>query len=161
MARIATQKITPFLWFDKEAEEAVNFYVSIFKDSKINGSSRYTESGPGPAGSVMTISFRLDGCEFVALNGGPHYKITPGVSFVVNCETQEEVDHFWEALSEGGRKQQCGWLQDKFGVSWQIAPTLIGELMTSGDSRRKGNLMKAIFQMTKPDIATMKKAYES
>ena len=160
MAKVAAQKITPFLWFDKEAEEAVNLYVSIFKNAKINGLSRYTKSGPGPAGSVMTISFRLDGCEFVALNGGPHYKITPGVSFVVNCETQEEVDHFWEALSEGGKKQQCGWLQDKFGVSWQIVPTLIGELMTSGDARRQGNLMKAIFQMTKPDIAAMKEAYE-
>ena len=130
MAKVAAQKITPFLWFDKEAEEAVNLYVSIFKNSKINGLSRYTESGPGPAGSVMTISFRLDGCEFVALNGGPHYKITPGVSFVVNCETQEEVDHFWEALSEGGKVemplQEMFWggyfgsLADRFGIRWMF-----------------------------------------
>jgi len=154
------QKITPFLWFDNQAEAAVNFYTSIFKNSKALGVSRYGEAGPGPKGSVMTVAFELAGQEFIALNGGPQFKFTEAISFVVNCETQEEVDEFWEKLSEGGKKIQCGWLKDKYGVSWQIVPTVLGELMQSGDAARSQRVMQALLQMTKIDIEGLKKAYE-
>jgi predicted 3-demethylubiquinone-9 3-methyltransferase (glyoxalase superfamily) len=123
------QKITPFLWFDTQAEEAANFYVSVFKKAKINGISRYGEAGPGPAGSVMVAQFQIEGQEFLALNGGPMFTFSPATSFVVNCETQEEVDYYWEKLSEGGKTDQCAWLADKFGVTWQILPTVLSTLM--------------------------------
>ena len=129
------QKITPFLWFDTQAEEAMNFYVSVFKNSKVIGLSRYGEAGPGPKGSVMTAAFELEGQKFTALNGGPHYKITPAISFVVPCETQDDVDYYWDKLSTGGSIQQCGWLQDKYGVSWQIVPTILMELMMDKDEK--------------------------
>lgn len=127
------QKITPFLWFDDKAEEAVNFYTSIFKNSKIVNITRYGEVGPGPKGTVMIGTFQLDGQEFIALNGGPHFTFSEAISFLVNCETQEEVDELWEKLSEGGEKVECGWLKDKYGVSWQIVPTVLGEMMNDPD----------------------------
>jgi predicted 3-demethylubiquinone-9 3-methyltransferase (glyoxalase superfamily) len=154
------QKITPFLWFDNNAEEAMNFYISIFKNSKILGVSRYGEAGPGPKGTVMTAKFQLDGQEFLALNGGPHFKFTEAISFLVNCETQEEVDEFWEKLSEGGEKSQCGWLKDKYGLSWQIVPTVLGELMQDKDPEKSQRVMRAMLQMNKIDIQTLKQAYE-
>ena len=123
------KKITPFLWFDDKAEEAMNFYVSIFKNSKVGSVTRYGEAGPGPKGSVMTATFTLDGQDFIALNGGPHFKFTEAISFSVDCKTQEEVDQFWEKLSEGGQKSRCGWLKDKYGLSWQIVPTVLSELL--------------------------------
>jgi predicted 3-demethylubiquinone-9 3-methyltransferase (glyoxalase superfamily) len=130
------QKITPFLWFDDKAEEAANFYVSIFKNSSIGSITRYGEAGPGPKGTVMIITFQLDGQEFIALNGGPHFTFTEAISLVVNCETQQEVDELWEKLSEGGAKNQCGWLKDKYGVSWQIVPTVLGRLMQDKDAEK-------------------------
>ncbi len=154
------QKITPFLWFDNNAEEAMNYYTSIFKDSKIGNVSRYGDAGPGPKGSVMVASFSLNGQEFTALNGGPMYKFTNAISFVVNCETQEEIDHYWDALSAGGRVIQCGWLTDKFGLSWQIVPTMLGDLMGKGDAEKSNRMMKALMGMVKLDIAGLKKAYE-
>jgi predicted 3-demethylubiquinone-9 3-methyltransferase (glyoxalase superfamily) len=154
------QKITPFLWFDDNAEEAVNFYVSIFKHSKIISLHRYGEAGPGPKGTVMTANFELDGQEFIALNGGPHYKLSPAVSFYVNCETQEEVDELWDKLSAGGQTLQCGWLTDKYGVTWQIIPTILGELLQSKDAEKSQRAMKAMMQMVKIDIARLKQAYE-
>jgi predicted 3-demethylubiquinone-9 3-methyltransferase (glyoxalase superfamily) len=154
------QRITPFLWFDNQAEEAVNFYTSIFKNSKILIITRYGEAGPGPKGSVMTVAFQLDGQEFVALNGGPHFKFTEAISFVVNCETQQEVDEFWEKLSDGGGKVQCGWLKDKYGLSWQIVPTVLVELLQSADAARTERVMNALLQMKKIDIEGLKKAYE-
>ena len=154
------QKITPFLWFDNQAEEAVNFYTSIFKNSKVGKVSRYGDAGPGPKGAVLTASFVLDGQEFIALNGGPKYKFTPAISFVVPCETQQEIDHYWSKLSAGGRTDQCGWLADKFGVSWQVVPTLLGQLMSDKDSQKSERVMKALLQMTKLDIDALKSAYE-
>jgi predicted 3-demethylubiquinone-9 3-methyltransferase (glyoxalase superfamily) len=158
------QKITPFLWYDDKAEEAANFYVSIFKNSKINGITRYGEEGEKaagrPKGTVMTVEFQLDGQEFVALNGGPHFKFTEAVSFVVNCETQEEIDEFWEKLSAGGAKSRCGWLKDKYGLSWQVVPTVLGELFQSGDAEKRERVMKAMLQMDKLDLKTLKQAYE-
>ena len=154
------QKITPFLWFDDNAEEAMNFYVSIFRNSRIVSVTRYGEAGPGAKGSVMTGKFQLDGQEFVALNGGPHFKFTEAVSFVVNCETQEEVDEFWEKLSEGGEKSQCGWLKDKYGLSWQIVPTILFEMLQDKDPEKSQRVMKAMLQMKKLDIPTLKQAYE-
>ncbi len=151
-------KITPFLWFNDNAEEAMNFYVSIFKDSKTVSVSRYGEAGPGPKGSVMTASFQLAGQNFVALNGGPKYKFTPAISFVVNCESQQEVDHFWEKLSAGGREDQCGWLTDKFGLSWQIVPTVLMNLLQDKDAARAKRVMSAMLQMKKIDIAALKRA---
>src|SRR2546430_707284 len=145
------QKITPFLWFDDKAEEAANFYVSIFKNSKIDGIARYGEEGAQasgrPAGTVMTVEFQLDGQEFIALNGGPHFKFSEAISFVVNCETQEEVDKFWEKLSAGGEKSRCGWLKDKYGLSWQIVPTVLGEMMKDKDAAKSKRVMKAMRQM--------------
>jgi len=153
------QKITTFLWFDNNAEEAVNFYTSIFKDSKITNMSRYSEAGPGPAGSVMVANFTLNGQEFLALNGGPMYKFTEAVSFVVNCENQEEIDYYWDKLTAGGSEVQCGWLKDKFGLSWQVVPTAIGKLM-SGDPVRSGRVATALYKMIKIDIAQLQKAYD-
>ena len=153
------QKITPFLWFDDQAEEAANFYVSIFSNSKIVTVARYGEVGPGPKGSVMTVVFQLDGQEFIALNGGPQFKFTEAISFVVNCETQEEVDELWEKLSEDGVKVQCGWLKDKYGVSWQIVPTILGEMVSDPDPVRSQRVMRAMLQMKKIDIDRLKKAY--
>src|ERR671919_3241398 len=143
------QKITPFLWFDNNAEEAMNFYVSIFKNSKVQTVSRYGEAGPGPAGTVMTAEFELEGQEFVALNGGPRFKFTEAISFVVNCETQEEVDHFWEKLSAGGQEVQCGWLKDRFGVSWQVVPTVLVEMLQDKDRERSSRVMAAMLKMKK------------
>jgi predicted 3-demethylubiquinone-9 3-methyltransferase (glyoxalase superfamily) len=158
------QKITPFLWFDDKAEEAANFYVSIFKNSKIVSIARYGEAGEQaagrPKGTVMTVEFQLDGQEFVALNGGPHFKFTEAISLVVNCETQEEVDEFWEKLAAGGEKSRCGWLKDKYGLSWQVVPTVLGELFQSKDAEKSERVMKAMLQMDKLDIKTLKQAYE-
>jgi predicted 3-demethylubiquinone-9 3-methyltransferase (glyoxalase superfamily) len=154
------QKITPFLWFDGEAEEAMRFYVSIFKNSRIVGVSRYGDAGPGPKGTVMVAKFELDGQEFLALNGGPQFTFSPAVSFVVNCETQGEVDDYWDKLSAGGEKQQCGWLKDKYGLSWQIVPTILGEMMQDKDAGKSQRVMKAMLQMTKIDIKSLQEAYE-
>lgn len=154
------QKITPFLWFHDKAEEAMEFYVSIFKNSKIKKITRYGKGSPGPEGSVMIASGELFGQEFAILNGGPHFTITPAISFVVNCETEEEVDTYWEKLSAGGRQDQCGWLTDKYGVSWQIVPTIISELMSDPDAEKTGRVMKAILQMKKLDIQKLKDAYQ-
>ena len=154
------QKITPFLWFDANAEEAVNFYTSIFKDSKIVSVSRYGEAGPGQVGTVITSTFTLHGQEFMALNGGPHFKFTEAISFFVNCETQEEVDELWEKLSEGGEEGQCGWLKDKFGVSWQIVPTALGTLLGDEDAEKSKRVMEAMLQMHKIDVEKLKQAYE-
>jgi predicted 3-demethylubiquinone-9 3-methyltransferase (glyoxalase superfamily) len=154
------QKITPFLWFDNQAEEAVHFYTSIFRNSKVVSVSRYGEAGPGPKGSVMTVNFQLDGQEFVALNGGPHFKFSEAISFVVNCETQKEVDEFWEKLSEGGEKVQCGWLKDKYGLSWQVVPTVLVEMLQDKDPEKSKRVMEAMLQMKKIDIKGLKQAYE-
>jgi predicted 3-demethylubiquinone-9 3-methyltransferase (glyoxalase superfamily) len=154
------QKITPFLWYDDKAEEAMNFYVSIFKNSKRGRISRYGEAGPGPKGTVMVATFQLEGQEFIALNGGPQFKFTEAISMVVNCETQEEVDAFWEKLSEGGAKGQCGWLKDKYGLSWQIVPTVLGELMSDPDPEKSKRVMNAMLQMKKLDISGLKRAYD-
>ncbi len=154
------QKITPFLWFDGKAEEAMNFYTSIFKNSKIGRISRYGEGGPGEKGTVMTASFQLEGQEFMALNGGPLFKFSPAISFFINCQTQEEVDELWEKLSAGGQKERCGWLKDKFGVSWQIIPTVLGELLQHKDAQKAKRVMDAMLQMDKIDIASLKRAAE-
>ena len=154
------QKITPFLWFDGNAEEAVHFYTSIFKNSKIVGMSRYGEAGPGLKGSVMVAQFLLNGQEFTALNGGPQFKFTEAVSFLVNCETQAEVDELWEKLSAGGEQSQCGWLKDKFGLSWQIVPTALGQMMQDKDPKKSASVMRAMLQMKKLDIAALRRAYE-
>jgi predicted 3-demethylubiquinone-9 3-methyltransferase (glyoxalase superfamily) len=153
------QKITPFLWFDHEAEEAAQFYVSIFKNSKINAVTRYGESGPGPKGTAMTVAFELDGIKFTALNGGPAFKFTEAISFVVHCENQQEVDEFWQKLSAGGKEVQCGWLKDKFGLSWQIVPDALVEMMKDQDAARKERVTKAMMKMVKIDIAGLEAAY--
>ena len=153
------QKITPFLWFDGNAEEAMRFYVSIFRNSKVGSITRYGDAGPGPKGTVMVVTFQLDGQEFIALNGGPQFTFSPAISLVVNCETQGEVDAFWEKLSEGGEKLQCGWLRDKYGLSWQIVPTVLGEMMQDKDEEKSQRVMKAMLQMNKIDIARLKQAY--
>src|ERR1044072_3559058 len=154
------QKITTFLWFDNNAEEAVNFYVSVFKNSRILGTSYYGDTGAGPKGTVMTIEFELDGQRFTALNGGPAFKFTEAISLVVHCETQEEIDHFWEKLSEGGQKVECGWLKDKFGLFWQIVPDVIFDVFQSGDKQKTQRMMQAVMKMKKLDIAELKKAAE-
>jgi predicted 3-demethylubiquinone-9 3-methyltransferase (glyoxalase superfamily) len=153
------QKITPFLWFDGRAEEAANFYTSIFKGSKILHLARYGEAGPGPKGTVMAVTFQLEGQEFMALNGGPQFTFSPAISFFVNCETQAEVDELWEKLSAGGEKLQCAWLRDKFGVSWQIVPRALIELMQDKDPVKTQRVFKAMLQMTKIDIEGLKRAY--
>ena len=155
------QKITPFLWFDDKAEEAMNFYVSVFENSKVVSINRYGEAGPGPAGSVMTASFVLYGQEFVALNGGPHFKFSPAISFVVNCTTQEEVDELWAKLSAGGKEVQCGWLEDKYGLSWQIVPTVLIEMLNDADPVKANRVMQAMLQMVKIDIAGLRRAYDN
>jgi predicted 3-demethylubiquinone-9 3-methyltransferase (glyoxalase superfamily) len=155
------QKISPFLWFDDQAEEAMNFYVSIFKNSKVGSVTRYGDAGPGPKGSVMTAAFELEGQQFTALNGGPRFRFTEAISFVVSCRTQEEVDDLWEKLSEGGETQQCGWLKDKFGLSWQIVPVALVELMSDPDPEKSRRVMEAMLQMTKLDIAKLRQAYEA
>src|SRR5262249_9823580 len=154
------QKITPFLWFDNNAEEAMNFYVSIFKNSKVLRVARYGDAGPGPKGTVMTANFQLDGQEFVALNGGPHFKFTEAISFVVNCETQQEVDEFWEKLSAGGSESQCGWLKDKFGLSWQIVPTALPKLLQHKDPKKATRVMEAMLRLKKIDRKKLKQAAE-
>jgi predicted 3-demethylubiquinone-9 3-methyltransferase (glyoxalase superfamily) len=153
-------KITPFLWFDDKAEEAMNFYTSIFKNSKTGSVTRYGEGGPGPKGAVMTATFQLEGQDFMALNGGPHFKFTEAISFLVNCETQEEVDEFWEKLSAGGEKGQCGWLKDKYGLSWQIVPSALGEMLQDKDPEKWKRVMQAMLQMKRLDIARLKQAYD-
>lgn len=154
------QKITPFLWFDDQAEEAMKFYVSIFKNAKVLGTTRYGEAGPGEKGKVMTARFQLEGQDFIALNGGPHFRFSEAISFVVNCETQHEVDELWEKLSAGGETQRCGWLKDKYGVSWQIIPTVLGQLLSDKDAAKSQRVMNAMLQMNKIDIDGLKKAYE-
>jgi len=153
------QKITPFLWFDTQGEEAAKFYISIFRNSKITGTTRYGEAGPGPKGSVMTVAFNLDGQDFVALNGGPQFKFTEAVSFVANCETQQEVDDLWEKLSAGGQRSRCGWLKDKFGLSWQVVPTVLGQLLQDKDPAKSRRVMEAMLQMDKLDIRKLKQAH--
>jgi len=154
------QKITPFLWFDGKAEEAMNFYTSIFENSKIKSVTRYGEAGPGPKGTVMTGTFQLEGQDFMALNGGPHFTFSPAISFFVNCQTQQEVDELWEKLSEGGEKGRCGWLKDKYGLSWQIVPSALGEMLQDEDAERSKRVMKAMLQMDKIDIKALKQASE-
>jgi predicted 3-demethylubiquinone-9 3-methyltransferase (glyoxalase superfamily) len=160
------QKITPFLWFDNQAEEAANFYASIFKNSKVGHVARYDEAGAKasgrPKGTAMTVAFQLEGQDFVALNGGPHFKFTEAVSFVVNCKTQKEVDHYWEKLSAGGdeKAQQCGWLKDKYGLSWQIVPVVLFEMLQDKNPKKSEGAMKAMLQMKKLDIQTLKQAYD-
>ena len=153
------QKISPFLWFDANAEEAVNFYVSIFEGARITDVARYPEGAPGPAGEVMTMSFELEGQRFTALNGGPQFPFTEAVSFVVNCDGQDEVDRLWGLLTEGGEESQCGWLKDRFGLSWQIIPTRLGELLTGSDAGGAQRAMQAMLQMQKIDIKVMEDAY--
>jgi predicted 3-demethylubiquinone-9 3-methyltransferase (glyoxalase superfamily) len=152
------QKITPFLWFDHQAEKAAVFYTSVFKNSKILDIARYAKGSPGKPGSVMTVRFRIEGQDFIALNGGPEYKFTHAISFVVNCRTQREIDYYWRKLSAGGKEIQCGWLQDKFGVSWQIVPTVIPELLTGNDPEKTARVMKAVLSMVKLDIKRLKRA---
>jgi predicted 3-demethylubiquinone-9 3-methyltransferase (glyoxalase superfamily) len=154
------QKITPFLWFDGKAEEAMNFYVAIFKNSKVGQVSRYGDAGPGPKGSVMSATFQLEGQDFMALNGGPMFAFTPAISFFVSCETQQEVDDLWNKLCEGGEPNRCGWLRDKFGVSWQIIPNSLGKMLGDKDPEKSKRVMQAMLQMAKIDIAKLKEAYE-
>jgi len=153
-----TQKITPFLWFDNNAEDAANFYTSIFKNSSINSKSYYTEAGPGQKDTVMVVSFSLNGQNFTALNGGPMFKFTEAISFVVNCDSQEEVDHYWYKLLEGGQESQCGWLKDKFGLSWQIVPVRLMELLQDKDPEKRNRVIQAMMKMIKLDVPTLEKA---
>ncbi len=152
--------IAPCLWFDGNAEEAMNFYVSVFRNSTIGSVSRYGEAGRGRKGTVMSATFQLDGQDFMALNGGPHFTFTPAISFFVNCETQQEVDELWEKLSSGGEKGQCGWLKDRYGLSWQIIPSAMGKLLQDKDPRKASRVMNAMMQMTKIDISRLKQAYD-
>ncbi len=154
------QKITPCLWFDTQAEEAVQHYLSIFKNSKITGVTRYGEDGFLPAGTVMTITFQLEGQDFMALNGGPHFTFSPAISFFVNCETQAEIDTLWQRLLEGGEEEQCGWLKDKFGVSWQIVPAELGSMLQDPDAEKVRRVTQALLQMVKLDIGALRKAYQ-
>lgn len=154
------QKITPFLWFDHEAEEAMNFYVSVFKNSRIISMTRYGEGGPGPAGEVMTGTFELEGQQFMALNGGPDHNFTEAISFFVDCKNQGEVDELWSRLTEGGEEGPCGWLKDKFGVSWQIIPTVLGELLGDPEPVKAQRVMQAMLQMKKINIKALQDAYE-
>ena len=154
------QKIVSCLWFDGKAEEAMNFYTSIFKNSKVGNVTRYGEAGPGEKGSVMTAAFEIEGQEFLALNGGPNFKFSPAISFIVQCKTQEEVDDFWAKLLVGGSPQQCGWLTDKFGVSWQIVPTILPEMLRDGDAEKTKRVMQAMLKMVKLDIKGLKQAYD-
>lgn len=155
------QKITPFLWFDHQAEEAMNFYTSVFKNAEVGGVTRYGKGSPGPEGSVMTASFELEGLQFTALNGGPQFKFTEAISFVVDCESQAEVDELWERLTEGGEESQCGWLKDKFGVSWQIVPRELTELLNDPDPEKARRATEAMLQMKKIDIQAIREASHS
>jgi predicted 3-demethylubiquinone-9 3-methyltransferase (glyoxalase superfamily) len=152
------QKITPFLWFDGRAEEAMNFYTGIFKNSKAGGVSRYGEGAPMPKGTAMSCTFNLDGMDFMALNGGPMFTFSPAISLFVSCETQDEIDYYWDKLSEGGEKQRCGWLKDKFGISWQIVPPILGSLLGNPDPEKAKRAMQAMLQMDKLDIQKLKDA---
>ena len=153
------QRITPFLWFDSQAEEAAKLYCSIFKNSEMGQIVRYGDVGPGPKGQVMIVTFKIEGQEFTALNGGPRFKFDEAISFVINCETQEEMDYYWDSLTaDGGQESQCGWLKDKFGLSWQIVPTIIGELMSDEDPEKAGRVMQAVMQMKKVDLQKLKDA---
>jgi predicted 3-demethylubiquinone-9 3-methyltransferase (glyoxalase superfamily) len=154
------QKITPFLWFDGQAEEAMNFYISIFKNSKVVNVSRYGEGGPGPKGTVMSATFQLEGQLFHALNGGPQFSFTPAISLFVNCETQEEVDELWKKLSAGGSEDRCGWLKDKYGLSWQIIPSVLGKFLQDKDPEKTKRVMMAMLKMNKIEIKTLRQAYE-
>jgi predicted 3-demethylubiquinone-9 3-methyltransferase (glyoxalase superfamily) len=154
------QKITPYLWFDDKAEEAMNFYISVFKNSKVVSVTRYGEAGPGPKGTVMFANFQLDGQDFFALNGGPLFSFTEAISFFVNCETQQEVDEIWEKLSAGGQKSRCGWLKDKYGLSWQIIPKVLSEMLRDKDPEKSKRVMQAMFQMSKIEIKALKQAYD-
>jgi predicted 3-demethylubiquinone-9 3-methyltransferase (glyoxalase superfamily) len=156
---LTLQRITPFLWFNDQAEEAVKFYTSVFENSKVKNITRYGETGPRPKGSIMTISFDLAGQEFIALNGGPIFKFTEAISFVVNCDSQKEVDFFWEKLSEGGSEVECGWLKDKYGLSWQVVPKSFLEMLSGDDAAAIERMMTAMFQMKKLDLAVLEKAY--
>lgn len=159
MAEIRSQKITPFLWFDTQAEEAANFYISIFKNSRIMHVSRNGPGMPGPEGSVLVVAFQLEGQEFLALNGGPAFKFTEAISLLVNCDTQEEVDHLWENLSAGGREIECGWLKDKYGLAWQIVPRVFFQMISDPDTRKSQRVMQAMMKMKKFDIAALEQAY--
>jgi predicted 3-demethylubiquinone-9 3-methyltransferase (glyoxalase superfamily) len=154
------QKITPFLWFDNNAEEAVHFYVSAFTNSKVLSVKRYGAAGPGPKGSVMGLTFELEGQQFDALNGGPHFKFTPAISLFVSCETQEEVDTLWEKLVDGGKAQQCGWLTDRFGLTWQIIPRILGSYLDDPDPEKSSRVMQAMMKMVKIDVAELKRAHD-
>lgn len=154
------QKISPCLWFDNQAEEAASFYVSLFRNSGISSVSRFGEGGPGPAGSAMTVNFQIEGQELIALNGGPYFKFTEAISLFVNCETQEEVDALWSKLTEGGEEGQCGWLKDRYGLSWQIVPTVLGDLLGDPDPQKAQNVMQAMLKMRKLDVAALRRAYE-
>jgi predicted 3-demethylubiquinone-9 3-methyltransferase (glyoxalase superfamily) len=156
---VKQKKIMPFLWFNDQAEDAANFYVSIFKNSKVLSINHYPPESPGKAGTVMTVKFELDGEEIVALNGGPHFTLSEAFSFWVKCDTQEEIDYFWEKLSEGGATSECGWLKDKFGLSWQIVPSSIEEWISEEDPERKNRVLKAVWQMQKLDLKTLQEAY--
>src|SRR6266853_3509997 len=153
------QKINPFLWFDGKAEEAMNFYVSVFKNSKVVSMTRYGEGGPGPKGTVMSATFELEGQRFLALNGGPQFTFTPAISFFINCETQQEVDDLWEKLSEGGEEGRCGWLKDKYGLSWQVIPSVLGPMLSDKDPVKAKRVLNAMLQMNKIEIAGLKRAY--
>jgi len=152
-------KITPFLWFNGQAEEAMKFYTSIFKDSKVGRIGRYSDAGPGPKGGVMTVTFQLAGQDFMALNGGPEFSFTPAISLFVTCETQDEVDELWERLSEGGKKERCGWLKDKFGLSWQIIPSALGDMLQDRDPEKSKRVMAAMLRMNRIDIKGLREAY--
>ncbi len=154
------QTITPCLWFDGQAEDAAKFYTSVFENSKITKVTHYDEGGPRPAGSVLTVEFELNGQKFLGLNGGPEFPLTEAVSFIVNCESQAEVDYYWEKLTEGGQEVQCGWLKDKFGLSWQITPTIVSKLIADGDPQRSQRVMAALRQMVKLDIDALQRAYD-
>ena len=155
-----SQTITPFLWFNDNAEEAVNFYISVFKDGRVTDVTRYGDTGPGPKGQVMTMAFELNGQQFTALNGGPHFKFTEAISFVVKCETQEEIDYYWDKLLDGGEASHCGWLKDKFGLSWQVVPAEIRKFFGSDDPVRTARVIEAMMPMAKFDIAKLQEAYE-
>ena len=155
------KKITPFLWFNGNAEEAMNFYVSVFKNSKVLGVTRYGDAGPGPKGTVMTANFELNGQEFVALNGGSQFTFSPAISFVAHCESQQEVDELWGKLSEGGREDMCGWVTDQYGLTWQVVPTALIQMLNDKDARKSKSVMQAMLQMKKIDIPTLKRAYDA
>lgn len=155
------KRITPFLWFDREAEEAANFYISVFKNSKLGKVTRYGKSGPLPAGTVMTIEFELDGQPFAALNGGPHFKFTEAVSFSIRCDSQTDVDHYWTNLSKGGEESMCGWLKDKFGLSWQVVPTILIDMLGDPDPGKAQRVTQAMLTMKKIDIPTLQRAYDA